>query len=191
MKNNKTNNNASNSKSKYSYKDLTLIALFTAIMCIVSIIQIPLPMGVPLVMQTLVVPLCGYVLGKKRGAMAIILYILIGSVGVPVFAGMRSGLEVLVGKSGGFVYGYILLAYMCGLSNSCKNIVTKYIYGIIGLVLCYALGVIQFMQVTQLSLYISILYLVVPFIVKDIILLACALYMAKIITKTLKSSDLL
>ncbi len=79
-----------NNSSSY-IRDICYIALFTALIAVLAQISIPLPGGVPLTLQTFAVPLAGLVLGSKRGTIATAVYVLLGAVGVPVFAGFSVG----------------------------------------------------------------------------------------------------
>ena len=67
------------------------IAMFTAVVAVLSQIAIPMPSGVPVTLQTLAVALCGYVLGSKKGAVSLLVYALLGAVGAPVFANFKGG----------------------------------------------------------------------------------------------------
>ena len=82
-------------------KTMCSVALFTAVICILSIWQIPLPSGVPITLQTFALALCGYVIGAKLGAISATLYLLLGLIGLPVYAGMAAGPGVLFGPKGG------------------------------------------------------------------------------------------
>lgn len=100
--------------SKTNY--MTLCGLFAALMAICSLISIPLGFTpVPVNLGTLGVFLAGGILGKKYGTISIAVYVLVGAVGVPVFAGFRGGLSVLAGPTGGYIIGYIVAAFLVGL----------------------------------------------------------------------------
>ena len=86
--------------------------MFTAVLAVLSILQIPMPTGVPITLQTFAMALCGYVLGWQSGVAATLLYIVLGTVGVPIFAGMSAGPGVLFGYTGGFIFGFIFLTVM-------------------------------------------------------------------------------
>ncbi len=100
---------------KISTRTIVTVGMFTAVLSVLSILTIPMPTGVPVTLQTFAVALCGYVLGAKRGTASAALYLLIGTVGVPVFAGMTGGPSWLVSYSGGFLWGFLFLAALCGL----------------------------------------------------------------------------
>lgn len=74
-----------NTDKKIKTADLVMIALFAAITAVLSQIAIPMPTQVPVTLQTFAVALCGYCLGAKKGTAAILIYILLGAVGIPVF----------------------------------------------------------------------------------------------------------
>ena len=97
----------------YSY---LLCALFAALTAIFSQIMIPLPFTpVPINLALLAVWLCGSVLGAKRGALAILVYLLLGAIGVPVFHGFMGGIGVLAGPTGGYIIGYLPAVVIFGL----------------------------------------------------------------------------
>ena len=99
--------------SKTTY--LALCGLFAALMAICSFITIPLGFTpVPVNLGTLGVFLAGGILGRKYGTISIAVYVLLGAVGVPVFAGLRGGLGVLAGPTGGYIIGYIVAAFLAG-----------------------------------------------------------------------------
>ena len=80
-------------KSKISIQDICSIAIMTALIAVMAQISIPMPLGVPMTMQTFAITLAGIVLGSKRGALSAIVYLLLGAVGVPVFAGFSGGAQ--------------------------------------------------------------------------------------------------
>lgn len=98
-------------------------------MSVLSILTIPMPTGVPVTLQTFAMALCGYVLGTKRGTASTVLYILLGTVGVPVFAGMTGGPSWLAGYSGGFIWGFIFLTLFCAIGMKQKNVALRIAFG--------------------------------------------------------------
>ena len=95
-------------------QSMVRIAMFTAVLSVLSVLQIPMPSGVPLTLQTFAVALCGAVLGAWSGPASVALYVAVGAVGIPVFAGMKGGIAVLVGPTGGFLFGFLFLAWLTG-----------------------------------------------------------------------------
>ena len=104
--------NAASSR-RTATRSLVLCALMAALTAICSQIQIPLPM-IPINLALFAVHLSGALLGWKYGALSMVVYALLGVIGVPVFAGFGSGPAVLFGKTGGYILGYILCALIVG-----------------------------------------------------------------------------
>ena len=101
-------------KSVKVQKKLTLSALFAALICAGCFIQIPLPGGVPIVIQDMMAMLSGLLLGPIFGGLAVLLFLLLGTVGLPVFTG-KAGLHVLLaGPTSGFLWGYFFAAVIGG-----------------------------------------------------------------------------
>ena len=99
----------------------TVNALILGVVFVALSAQITIDAGpIPISAQSLAVLLVGYFLGKKNGPLAILIYILIGIAGLPVFADRNSGFSVLLGGSGGFIYGFVLGAALMGyLAETC------------------------------------------------------------------------
>ena len=96
-------------------KDLTLIAVMAALICV----AVPLSIAVgpiPISLCSFAVYLAGTVLGWKRGSLAVLIYLLIGLTGVPVFSGFSGGVQKLAGVTGGYLVGYIPCAMIAGLA---------------------------------------------------------------------------
>ena len=92
-------------KSKLTTKQIVLTSMMTAVLAVLSIVTIPLPTGVPVTLQTFAMAFCGYVLGWKLGGASSALYLILGAIGVPVYAGMSGGFGALLGPAGGFIFG--------------------------------------------------------------------------------------
>ena len=156
-------------KDKMTIRDYCYIGLFTSLIAVMAQISIPMPAGVPMTLQTFAVPLAGIVLGRKRGFFAAAVYVLIGAVGVPVFAGFTGGIGILLGATGGFLVSFPLMAYMAGFGMEKNNPV--YLWGslILGAFLNYAFGSLWFMAFTGSSLQTALMGCVVPFIPTSIV----------------------
>ena len=107
--------------NKLSVRSICFVGMFAAITSILSIVTIPTPIGVPFTLQTFAMALCGLVLGKKYGTLSTVLYVLLGLVGVPVYAGMTAGPGVLFGVTGGYIFGFILMTFFCGVGIQCEG----------------------------------------------------------------------
>lgn len=95
--------------------DIVLIAICAALTAVGASLAIPLPGGVPFTLQVLFVLLTGGLLGPWKGALSQVVYLLIGAIGVPVFAGFTAGPGVLLGPTGGFLAGFVVAAAVTGL----------------------------------------------------------------------------
>lgn len=155
-------------------KLITLTALFTALIAVLSQISVPLPSGVPVTLQTFAVALCGYTLGKKYAVFSVISYLILGLTGVPVFANFTAGPAVFAGYAGGFLYGFIIMAFLCGIGAGIKNKWIALLIGISGLLLCHLCGIIWFCIITGTPFFSAALTVSVPFMIKDVISVAAA-----------------
>lgn len=95
-------------------KTMVYIALMAAILSIVSPISIPLAGGVPISLATLAVMLAGALLGKKWGTLSVFIYLCLGCIGLPVFAGYSAGFANVIGPTGGYLLGYLFLSFITG-----------------------------------------------------------------------------
>lgn len=123
-------------------KQLILIALFAAIICISSFISIPIG-AVPISLQSLAIMITGLCLKPKEAASSVLVYILLGVVGIPVFAGAKSGVGVLVGPTGGYIVGFLVGAFVISKFVEKKFTPQTAALGLVlgGLVVVYSIGV--------------------------------------------------
>ncbi len=108
---------------KNTTRMLVLSGMFAAVLGVLSQIQIPMPSGVPVTLQTFAVALTGYVLGWKFGLVSSAAWILLGAAGVPVFSQFSGGVGVLVGATGGFIWGFPIMAAFCGYGYAQKPVI--------------------------------------------------------------------
>ncbi len=151
-------------------RDLTYAALMTALMCVVAPLSLPLPGGVPISLATLVVMLTGLLLKWQSALLCQIAYLLIGAAGLPVFAGFRGGLQVLVGVTGGFLWMYPVLALTAALAvRSGGKLWPVRLTGclLVGHVLLYGCGVLWFSAYTHTGVWSALSVTVVPFLLTD------------------------
>lgn len=161
---------------------LTYISLCVAIMA--ALAQVAIPIGaVPLTIQVFTVALIGYFLGAKNGAVTVITYVLLGLVGVPVFANFQGGLHTLIGYTGGFIFGYLPFAILCGIKGKGYQ---KIALGILGLLVCHIFGIVQYMCLSSLSFHLAFIAVSLPYILKDVILVICAYFVSETLVKRLK-----
>ena len=159
-------------------KDMAATALLTAMISVIAPFSIMIG-PVPLTFATLMVYLAAGTLGWKYGTVSVVLYILLGAVGLPVFSNFEGGFHKIAGVTGGYILGYIPCALATGLvakASSKKNL--AYICGmVIGTLLLYACGTVWFMLQTGNSLPASIALCITPFLVGDAmkIMFACVI----------------
>ena len=151
-------------KTKNNIYDICYIGLFVALTAVLAQISIPLPGGVPLTLQTFIIPLTGLVLGAKRGTIAACIYVLLGAVGVPVFAGFSGGFGAIAGPTGGFIISFPLMALAAGLAAKQGGQPALIAGLVIGSVLNYAVGTVWFVLVTGSGYAAAIAACVLPFI---------------------------
>ena len=168
-----TTENLTATKSSGKAIDITLIALFAALMAICSWISIPLT--VPFTLQTFAVFVTLEIIGGKRGTLSILVFLLLGAIGVPVFAGFSSGPGVIAGPTGGYIVGFLLTALIIGLIMKLakgKSEITKIVITVVSMILGdiggIAIGTVWFMVVMKMNLSASLTQCVVPYIVPDL-----------------------
>ena len=155
-------------------KNIIFIGLFAAITAVLSQIAIPLPTNVPLTLQTFAVALAGYFLGAVKGTVAMVVYVMLGAVGVPVFANWKGGFSVITGATGGFIVGFIFMALLCGVGSSVfsskklSGKVLAVLLGIAGLAVCHLLGFGWYAIFAKVSLGKSFMVVSLPYLIKDI-----------------------
>ena len=169
---------------------MALCGLFAALTAICSWISIPLGFTpVPVNLATLAVLLAGGILGSNYGAVSLSVYVLIGAVGAPVFAGFKGGLGVLAGPTGGYIIGYIAAAFISGLliakiyerfrGNKIREYFCLALALICGLFVCYLLGTLWFMFSTNTGLIASLLACVFPFLLGEALKIIAAIFLIR------------
>ena len=141
-------------KEKKSLRKMTYASLFGALTAVGGYIMIPLP-PVPITLQTFFVTLSGSLLGGTMGAASQVVYILLGVIGLPVFAGGKSGIGVLFGPTGGYLVGFVVGAYITGrltMLRSRPGFLWLCFSMTVGTAVLSGLGILQLMVVAQLSL---------------------------------------
>jgi biotin transport system substrate-specific component len=174
-------------------KTIVFTGMMTAVICTLSVLQIPMPTGVPITLQTFAIALAGYVLGPILGASCAALYLLLGLIGVPCYAGFSSGPGVLFGVTGGFIWGFILMALLAGFGKKQTkgfHFAISIALGILGLAICHALGVVQFAIVAKSTLKASFLLVSVPYIAKDVVSVIGAKLVSIAINKALSNLEM-
>lgn len=175
---------------KASTQKIVLTGMLAAVMAVMSQIQFPLPSGVPVTMQTFAMALAGYILGWRYGLASTAVYILLGAVGVPVFAGFSGGPGFATGPTGGYIWGFLPMVALCGLGYEKKNYLYLAVFSFLGLASCHLLGVIQFSLVAGMGGKEAFLLASAPYLIKDVVSLAGAYIVARAVRAGLNSAGM-
>ena len=166
-------------------------ALGVALITVCAWVTIPV-FAIPFTLQTFAVAFVGALLGWKKGTAAVAVYVLMGLIGVPVFAGFKSGVAALAGPTGGYIVGFVFLALFPALANllpitkTVKRCAISYLFMVIGLAVCYAFGTAWFVVMYKCSVGYALMLCVVPYLAADFIKLAVAAILAVRLQKFIK-----
>lgn len=154
-------------------RQMAYIALSAALIAVLAPLSIPLPGQVPVSLATLAVMTAGLLLGARDAAIAAGIYLVLGILGLPVFAGFTSGAAVLFGLTGGFLFGYVPLAFLSGLAAG-KKVPVMLCGMIAGTVVLYTLGTVWFMYEAGKGIVAALTACVLPFLPGDALKIAAA-----------------
>ena len=176
----------------FSVQKMAIIALMTAVLCILAPISIPVFISpVPISLGVLAIYLTAYVLSPLDATISVIIFILLGTFGLPVFSGYSGGLSKLVGPTGGYIIGFLFTVYISSLFIHMKKGIIYDVIGMItGLALCYILGTIWFSYQQGKGFIASLLLCVVPFLIGDAIKIIVAVILGTQINKRLTHLNL-
>lgn len=172
-------------------RDIVYIGIMAAIIAVTSWISIPAT--VPFTLQTMGVFTAVGLLGGKRGTWAVLIYILMGAVGVPVFAGFSGGIGIILGTTGGYIVGFLFSALaMWGMEKLFgKSNLVLAISMVVGLLVCYTIGTAWFMAVYArnsgaVGLGTVLGWCVIPFIIPDLVKIAVSLLLTNRLKKVIQ-----
>ena len=151
------------------------IALMGAVLCVISPFTIPVPASpVPLSLALFGVYLAAVLLGAKKSALSVLIYLLLGAIGLPVFSGFSGEIGVLLGPTGGYIIGYVLCALVIGLLAE-RGVHTVFAMTA-GTLVCYCFGTIWFLIIMKgtYTLIQALLVCVVPYLIFDLIKILAA-----------------
>ena len=175
---------------KNKLQKMVVTGVMAALLIVLSQISIPLPTGIPVTLQTLAVALCGYVLGPVLGTLSVGVYLALGAVGLPVFAGFSGGLGSFVGMTGGYLWAFLPMAFLCGLGAQRGGKAWALLLGALGLAVCHLCGAFQFAAVMSLSPWQAFLTASAPYLIKDALSLVLAYGAAEALLYALKRARL-
>ena len=174
----------SGSDKKVGTLDLVYMAIGIALIAICSWITVP--MTVPFTLQTFAVFVVLLILGGERGTLATVVYVIMGAIGIPVFSGFAGGFGILMGKTGGYILGFIFigLIYMFAVKIFGRRSYVEIPALIAGLAVCYAFGTAWFMFIYirdtgAVGLLTVLSWCVFPFVIPDLVKMALAFVIAK------------
>ena len=167
-------------------RSVAFVGLTIALMAVSAWVVIPLG-PVPFTLQMFAITFAVVVLAPKQAVAAIVGYLLLGAVGVPVFSGMRGGIGVLAGPTGGFLWGYLIgvpaAAFFLKALGARRNFAAEVAAGVIFTAIAYGCGCVQFMAVGQVDFAAAFLTSCAPFIIPDLAKIVAAVVCARAVRK--------
>lgn len=164
--------------------DMAYIALFAVLMAVCAWITIP--MTVPFTLQIFAVFAALVTLGGRRGTYAVVVYLLLGAVGLPVGSGFQGGLGWLLGTTGGYIVGFLCIALIYWLMTAKlgDSLPVSVAACVLGLAVCYAFGTAWFLVVYArtsgpIGLMTALGWCVFPYIIPDLVKLALTVILGR------------
>ena len=174
-------------RSQFTVRDMVNCAISAALITICAWICVPV-LQVSFTMQTFAVFFILSLLGGRCGFLSVLLYLLLGAVGLPVFSGFQGGIGALLGVTGGYIWGFLAAALIYWIVSALlgDRLTVRLPASVLGMILCYACGTAWYQHAyAQNSLWTVIATCVVPYILSDAVKIALALYLADRIKKAL------
>lgn len=165
-------------------RQLVLSAIFAAILCVSAVFTIPLPFTpVPITLQVMAVMVCAAALDRRTALSAVGLYLLLGVCGLPVFSGMKSGFGVLLGATGGYLWGFLPAVFLISSLQKAfpakgRAVLQTAVFMALGLIAVYFFGTLQLMLFTGADLFSALAMAVLPFVAFDAAKIALAVPVA-------------
>ena len=177
---------------KSSVFPMILTSLCAAIIAVLAQILIPLPL-IPITGQTLAIGLVVTILGLKHGTYAVLLYILLGAIGLPVFQGFTGGLGILFGPTGGYIIGFIPTALVIGfyLKKTRLTFTHALVANILGMLVTLAFGAVWLKYLAELSWTGALFSGVIPFLIVGVIKAILAAWVGVIVRQRLEQANIL
>ncbi len=179
-KDNKNNNIANEHES-----DFIKISMFVALIVVLSQVYMPAIINeVPISLGVLGIYITALQLTPKNTVLVIVIYIFLGILGLPVFVGHKSGLEAILGPTGGYILSYPLVGYIVSyVKQQTTNTSTLYLGFGVALLWCYSLGSLRLAYVMDIGFVKALVLGVVPYIVGDILKIIAAFYISRYFSK--------
>ena len=195
--------------SGISIRSIALIGMMAALMAVISQISVPMPTGVPVTLQVFGLAFIGSMIGSKRGFCSIVIYILVGAVGAPVFANFGAGPGIILGPAGGYLMAWPVMVLLCGLGEDVKSrhalhgrmaensgkqqslwvkILMAAVPALIGLMIVETFGGWWWSHVAQSDFRAIMIYSAAAFIPKDAVLTLLGLFFGDRVKKVLAAA---
>lgn len=173
-------------------QQLCFIALMAGVMCLLGPLSIPIG-PVPISVMTLLIYLSVYILGMKMGTISCVIYLMLGFVGLPVFAGYTGGAGKLLGPTGGYLVGYIFLALVSGflMEKMAYRRIWCLLATIAGTAVLYVFGTAWFVVLMDCSIGYALSMCVVPFLIGDLAKIVLAELVGQEVRRRLRAANLL
>lgn len=179
-------------KEKRKVYNITVCSLMAAVMCVLGPLSIPIG-PIPVSLTTFVIYLTAFLLGPRLSAVSCLVYIFLGTVGFPVFTGFQGGIQKLAGPTGGYIIGYIAMAFLSGLVLEKAN--RKIVLTIIGMfaatLVTYALGTLWFVYQMKCNFVYALTVCVIPFIGVDFLKIIVATFIGQTLRSALQKNGLI
>ena len=184
----------STGRSGLTTRDIVQTGIFTALIAVCSWISIPTT--VPFTLQTFAVFLAALVLGGRKGTLAVVAYLLLGALGLPVFHGFTGGMGILLGSTGGYIVGFVLATLLMWLMEpvSRKYPIMSVVSMLLGLLACYTLGTAWFVMVygkanDPVGIMTALGWCVFPFIIPDLLKIAAAFVVKETLNRAIRQQQ--
>lgn len=186
IKKNDSSNSMVHKNKKINTKDLVITGMFTAIICVMSQLTIPMQ-PIPFSLSLFAIFLAGALLSPRYALLSVLAYILLGAFGAPVFANMKGGFQILIGNTGGYLMAYPIMAFVTAMFY---KYIRKYktlaltLGMIVALIICYLFGTLWFTIVTGMGFYKALTLCVFPFVLFDSLKIVLAVSVSTVLRKT-------
>lgn len=159
-------------QTSFSVRNMVYCAICAALMAVCAWLSVPAG-AVVFTMQTFAVFLALGLLGGRRGTVAVLVYLFLGSTGLPVFSGFRGGLGVLLGITGGYIWGFLAAALVYWMLERLPG--SKLPAMILGMAVCYTCGTVWYLHIYGGTLWAVLMTCVVPYLIPDALKIGLAL----------------
>ena len=172
----------------FTTTELTLAGMFAAVLAVLSQLSIPMPSGVPITIQVFGVALVGEVLGWRLGLFSTLAYVLMGAVGLPVFSGLRGGLSVLTGVTGGYIWAWPVMTVLCGVyvktGKKALDLAIRIVLALAGLAIVETAGGLQWAALSgDKTVGAIFVYSMAAFVPKDTLITVLAVIIGPVIRR--------